>query len=59
MYTYTANFNGRKLHAIGITYPIQTIVRGETVNKAKLALSDRFEHIRNLILTLQNNPLEK
>jgi len=49
--TYHAAFNGRKCHAIGITYRIVTTVQGDTPEDARLALCDRFEHIMGLKLT--------
>ncbi len=55
MKTYRADFTGRTVGAIGITYKIKTTVQGDNLGAAQLALYDRFEHISALALTEQND----
>ena len=50
MAVYTATFNGRNKGAIGITYPIKTLVEGENPARALANLYDRFECLLGLEL---------
>lgn len=47
---FAAQFIGRKVGAIGITYPIRTTVAGETREAAQNNLYDRYDHISELEL---------
>lgn len=49
--TYMAKFTGRNVGADGIFYPIETEVRAENPEAARIALYDRYEHIAGLKLT--------
>lgn len=53
---YKARFVGRKLGAIGIFYPIETVVEAETMQAAKLKLCDSYEHIQGLAFTEIKEP---
>jgi len=53
---YDAEFTGRKLNAIGSFYPIQTTIEADDPEAAWLALYERFEHIRGLILADHPDP---
>lgn len=45
MNTYRIRFDGRKVGAIGIFYPIAATRQGENEEAAILALYDEYEHI--------------
>lgn len=47
---WSAKFNGRKVGAIGITYPIITFAYGIDETMARMDLHNRFEHIMGLKL---------
>ena len=47
---FKANFSGRTIGALGITYTIATLVSGATIEQAQVNLYNRFEHIQNLDL---------
>jgi len=51
---YSAKFMGRKVGAIGITYPIDIVVEGDDMASARLSLNDKYEHIFKLTLELIN-----
>ena len=55
MPTYTATFTGRRVHAIGVCYPVETTVTAETPTAARIALYDRYEHISGLRLQEQTD----
>ena len=40
---YQARFHGRKLGAIGIYYPIETVVEGESLEQATLNLLEKYD----------------
>lgn len=48
---YRAEFNGRRVGAIGIMYDINTTCQGDNHEQAKLDLYNQFEHITKLKLT--------
>lgn len=49
--TYIATFLGVPVGSIGWHRPITTEVEGNTLDEARLALYDRFDHIHGLTLT--------
>lgn len=55
MKTYTANFIGRRVDAIGVTYPITTTVQGISKEDATLNLYKSFDHIFGLQLNEVHN----
>ena len=50
MSKYLAEFIGRKVGAIGITYLIKTVVEADSIEAARIALCERYEHISRLTL---------
>jgi len=44
---WNVRFNGRKLHAEGIRYEIETIVEGKTTDEAKMKVYEQYEHCMN------------
>lgn len=50
MIRYYAKFNGRQVGAIGRFHTISTTVEAEDLERAKLALYERYEHITSLRL---------
>ncbi len=51
MNRYRAQFIGREIGAIGITYRIDTFVEGLNRENARINLYNRYEHISHLRLT--------
>lgn len=56
MFTYVATFTGRKVGAIGITYPVTVEIEADDPNQAieKLYSVLNWEHVSNLSLSLKD-----
>lgn len=58
MYTYTVTFKGRKLDAIGITYPLTEVIESEsrlTPIIIEYQLYDSYDHISSLKIREHRN----